>query len=145
MYGDQSGVDYKRSAALVPPAHSPHWIWRKTVLRLENLYVAIATWNWNRLYKSVRKRAREKCPGNEVVRKRPALRQIVWECQSQTWVWQGCSYYIFLYFLAIDWITKTSTMGRKKRNLGDLLDTNRRQSQIRAGQDYQARGSWKAD
>ena len=52
---------------------------------------------------------------------------------------QGCRYYIFLYFLAIDWITKTSAMGRKKRNSEDPLDTNRRQSQTCAGQDDQAR------
>ena len=102
----------------------------------------IATWrlfSFGIDYICVRKRAREKRPGDEVVRKRPALRQIVWECQSQTWVWQACSYYIFLYFLAIDWIRKTSTMGRKKRNSEDPLDTNRRQSQTRAGQDGQAR------
>ena len=47
----------------------------------------------------------------------------------------------FLYFLAIDWIRKTSTMGRKKRNSEDPLDTNRRQSQAGTGQEDQARGS----
>ena len=36
-------------------------------------------------------------------------------------------------------IRKTSTMRRKKRNSEDPLDTNRRQSQTRAGQDDQAR------